>query len=134
MSQSKELVAASATPMILSILSRGETYGYASLSVDGRRLQVRLTGFDPQAGRFAPDDPDWILIQRSPLVLYSDVPAALERLLTERYALARRFPTGNQDRVDRSYDQQDAFYLPLAGLEGIDRPGPSFELYSRRRN
>jgi DNA-binding PadR family transcriptional regulator len=28
-SQSKELVAASATPMILSILSRGETYGYA---------------------------------------------------------------------------------------------------------
>jgi len=110
----------------------GETYGYASLSVDGRRLQVRLTGFDPQAGRFAPDDPDWILIQRSPLVLYSDVPAALERLLTERYALARRFPTGNQDRVDRSYDQQDAFYLPLAGLEGIDRPGPSFDLYSKR--
>lgn len=29
MSQSKELVAASATPMILSILSRRETYGYA---------------------------------------------------------------------------------------------------------
>jgi PadR family transcriptional regulator, regulatory protein PadR len=29
MSQSKELVAASATPMILSILSRGESYGYA---------------------------------------------------------------------------------------------------------
>ena len=29
MSQSKELVAASATPMILAILSRGETYGYA---------------------------------------------------------------------------------------------------------
>ena len=29
MSQSKELVAASATGMILSILSRGETYGYA---------------------------------------------------------------------------------------------------------
>lgn len=29
MLQSKELVAASTTPMILSILSRGETYGYA---------------------------------------------------------------------------------------------------------
>tara|TARA_B100000809_G_C15018804_1_gene487682 strand:- start:669 stop:1010 length:342 start_codon:yes stop_codon:yes gene_type:complete len=29
MSQSKELVAASATPMILSILNRGESYGYA---------------------------------------------------------------------------------------------------------
>lgn len=29
MPQSKELVAASATPMILSVLSRGESYGYA---------------------------------------------------------------------------------------------------------
>ena len=29
MSQSKELVAASATPMILCVLSRGESYGYA---------------------------------------------------------------------------------------------------------
>jgi len=29
MSQSKELVAASATPLILSILNRGENYGYA---------------------------------------------------------------------------------------------------------
>jgi PadR family transcriptional regulator PadR len=29
MSQSKELVAASATPLILSILNRGESYGYA---------------------------------------------------------------------------------------------------------
>ncbi|MFN9508860.1 MAG: PadR family transcriptional regulator, partial [Planctomycetota bacterium] len=29
MSQSKELVAASATPMILAVLSRGESYGYA---------------------------------------------------------------------------------------------------------
>ncbi len=31
MLQSKELVAASATPMILSILTRGETYGYAMI-------------------------------------------------------------------------------------------------------
>ncbi|MDG1891023.1 MAG: PadR family transcriptional regulator [Verrucomicrobiota bacterium] len=29
MSQSKELVAASSTPMVLSILNRGESYGYA---------------------------------------------------------------------------------------------------------
>ena len=29
MAQSKELVAASATPMILAVLSRGDSYGYA---------------------------------------------------------------------------------------------------------
>jgi PadR family transcriptional regulator, regulatory protein PadR len=43
MSQSKELVAASATPMILSILSRGETYGYAIIreirAVSGTQIE-----------------------------------------------------------------------------------------------
>ena len=42
-SQSKELVAASATPMILSILSRGETYGYAIIreirDLSGARIE-----------------------------------------------------------------------------------------------
>ena len=47
--------------------------------------------------------------------------------------LARRFPTETGPAIDRTYDQQDAFYLPLEGLAGLRRPGPSFELYTRRR-
>ncbi len=37
MSQSKELVAASAAPLVLSVLSRGENYGYAIIQ-EVRRL------------------------------------------------------------------------------------------------
>lgn len=35
-------------------------------------------------------------------------------------------------RSDRGYDQQDAFFLPLEGLTGIERPGPNFEVYRLR--
>jgi hypothetical protein len=46
------------------------------------------------------------------------------------YSLVRSFPVG--DDRPRLYDQQDAFFLPLTGLSGLIRPGPSFELYKRR--
>ena len=43
MLQSKELVAASTTPMVLSILTRGETYGYAIIqevrNLSGSRIE-----------------------------------------------------------------------------------------------
>jgi 4-amino-4-deoxy-L-arabinose transferase-like glycosyltransferase len=111
----------------------GETYGYVPLRIDGREANVRIARFNAETGGFTPGEPDWILVQRSPLVLYSSVPPALERLLQERYSLERGFPTEARPGIERVYDQQDAFYLPIDGLEGLSRPGPSFELYSRRR-
>jgi hypothetical protein len=105
----------------------GETYGYVPMAIDGRDV-ARVSAYNDGSGKFDSGVPDWILVQRSPLVLYSAVPLGLERLLHERYVLVRRFPT-EEDRSDRIYDQQDAFYLPLNGLEGITRPGPAFELY-----
>lgn len=110
----------------------GEGYGHVPLRIDGREADVRVARFDAAAGTFT-ETPDWILVQRSPLVLYSAVPSTLERLLQDQYALARSFPTETRRGSARIYDQQDAFYLPLDGLEGLSRPGPSFELYSRRR-
>jgi len=110
----------------------GETYGYAPLGMDGREANVRVARFDAATATFTPAEPDWILIQRSPLVLYSAVPPALEQTLKDRYVLERQFPTETRAGVTRVYDQQDAFYLPIEGLEGVSRPGPSFELYSRR--
>jgi len=110
----------------------GEGYGHAPLAVDGRRAAVRMASFNAETGRFVPEDPDWILVQRSPLVIYSSVPPSLERVLQERYVIARRLPTESRPVSDRIYDQQDAFYLPLAKLEGLERPGPAFDLYKRR--
>ena len=30
---------------------------------------------------------------------------------------------------DLVYDQQDAFYVPLAGFDHVVRPGPNFSIY-----
>jgi hypothetical protein len=97
--------------------------------IDGREI-ARVSRYDERGG-FDSGDPDWILVQRSPLVLYSSVPQPVERTLMERYELVRTFPTGGEG-LDRVYDQQDAFFLPLGGLGGVARPGPAFELYRKR--
>ena len=113
-----------------SLYQSGERYGYVPLVMDGRAL-AHVAHFDEAAGRFDSEDPDWILLQQSPLVLYSRVPESLASIVRQRYELVRSFPA-SIERAGRVYDQQDAFFIPLSGLEGIIRPGPSFELYRRR--
>jgi hypothetical protein len=44
--------------------------------------------------------------------------------------LVRKFPTGG-DHPGTVYDQQDAFFLPLEGLNSVTRPGPAFELFHK---
>ncbi len=112
-----------------SFFQSGERYGYIPTKIDGREI-AHIRGYDRSSGQFDPNEPDWLLLQRSPLLLYSYVPEHLEILVRERYRLVRKFPTGN-DRAGSIYDQQDAFYLPIQGLGGIDRPGPAFELYRK---
>lgn len=115
------------------IYQSGSSYGRVPLGIDGRGAELPEATFDADSGAFAPAEPAWILVQRSPLVMYSRVPETLERVLRERYRLVTAFPTdATADNVDRLYDQQDAFYLPLAGFSGLRRPGPAFELYQRR--
>ena len=109
-----------------SLYQSGESYGQVPLGT------LATAAFDVRAGRFDPSDPDWVLLQRSPLQLYSAVPASLERIVKDRYVLQRAFLTGRESTGRRLYDQQDAFFLPLTGLDGLERPGPSFELYRRR--
>jgi hypothetical protein len=117
-----------------SFLQTGGSYGDVPLGIEGRDLDVRLATFDDGAGAFRPADPDWVLVQRSPLNVYSHVSASLETVLAARYELVRRFPTQGTTPVppDRIYDQQDAFFLPLTRLDGLLRPGPAFDLYARR--
>ena len=108
----------------------GEKYGFAPMVIEGREV-ARVSRYNEATGRFDSGDPEWILLQRSPLILYSSVPPRLDQLIHERYTLVRRFPTRN-DSADSIYDQQDAFYLPIGTLNGISRPGPAFDLYRRQ--
>ncbi len=113
------------------VCQTGAGYGRVPLALEGRDLQLRECEYDLSAGRFTAD-PMWVIVQRSPLTLYSPVPESLEARLGDEFTLVARFPTETNRDVVRVYDQQDAFYLPLQGLEGIRRPGPSFDLYRRR--
>jgi hypothetical protein len=114
------------------IYQTGERYGHVPLAFGDRRAEVRNAAFDHARARFRPRPPEWILVQRSPLVLYSWMPASLEAVLRDQYVLVRTFPAETRPDVQRTYDQQDAFYLPLDGLEGLERPGPSFDLFARK--
>lgn len=93
-------------------------------------LGLREVAFDAESGAFAGAAPDFVLLQKSALALYSDVPERLAALVARDYQLVQSWPAA--DDRPRLYDPQDAFFLPLAGFDGIERPGPSFELYARK--
>jgi 4-amino-4-deoxy-L-arabinose transferase-like glycosyltransferase len=74
--------------------------------------------------------PDWIVVQRSPIAYYSQVPAGIEEILAACYGLTGTALAATRPG-DRVYDQQDAFFLPLDDFSAITRPGPDFHFYRR---
>ncbi|HWW85314.1 MAG TPA: glycosyltransferase family 39 protein [Vicinamibacterales bacterium] len=110
----------------------GGAYGHVPFALEGRELPLRECAFDEATGRFDAGQPDWIIVQRSPLVLYSDVPPALERVIADGYRLVHTFPVESGPPTRRLYDQQDAYFMPLEGFDGLKRPGPRFDLYQKR--
>ena len=109
------------------VYQSGSSFGRAQWPAS---IRIHERTFDEATGQFDPNAPDWLLIQRSPVRQYSEIPPRVASLLGTSYELVRSFPVG--DDRPRIYDQQDAFFLPLAGLDGLDRPGPSFELYKKK--
>jgi hypothetical protein len=111
----------------------GGMYGHIAFDVQGVELTVNECEYDEATGRFTPSGtlPDWIILQRSPLAAYSYVPAGVERLVGQQYDLVRTFIAAAPD-PRATYDQQDAFFLPLTGLDRVKRPGPDFEVYRLR--
>jgi hypothetical protein len=132
------VVVARALPQIVPqgslVYHSGESYGRIPFTLSDPPLRVEMSDFDETRGQFTRGGrlPDWIVLQRSPLVLYSRVPDGVQRIVDERYELVRTFPIADDSR-SRLYDQQDALFLPLAGLAGVERIGPTFEIYRLRR-
>jgi hypothetical protein len=81
----------------------------------------------------APDAlPDWLVLNRSPLAEYTTIPAPIDALARSRYVAVREFAGTTDDADPGAYDQQDAFFLPLAGFPHVLRPGPTITVYARR--
>ena len=91
-------------------------------------VELADSGFQTQSGAKV-ELPDWIVVQESPLVAYSSVPEPVKDLLP-RYRLVQTFRAVDL-RAPHVYDQQDAFFVPLAGFAGVGRPGPNFFIYQR---
>jgi hypothetical protein len=131
------VVAAGTLPRLItpwsSIYQSGESYGQVPFDISRPRFVFDESRFDETTNRFVPDGtlPTWIILSRSPLVLYSRVPAGVEQIVRARYDRVEQIPATRDDHP-RVYDQQDALYLPLSDLSGIDRLGPSFEVYRLR--
>lgn len=74
-------------------------------------------------------DPDVIVVAMSPLQ-----PAGLPSEMTperlSRYTAAME--TSSPERPGSTYDWQDEFYVPLAGMSHLDRPGPRITVLTRR--
>lgn len=115
-----------------SVLQSGSRYGLAQFH---RRLGYTEWVWDGGRRRFnvngrpAEGQPDWIVVQESPLP--SATQDQVTALLTGDYVLVNTFKAVslNDDLV---YDRQDMFYVPFSGLQYVTRPGPNFTLYARR--
>jgi hypothetical protein len=111
----------------------GSQYGQVQLTPQGL---YQSWNFDPDAGAFAlgmfamRGAPQLVIVQSSPLAAYSEVPPSLGPVLARRYRLAQRFDVENRtSAAEAVFDQQDAFFVPLSGLERFTRPGPTIEIY-----
>jgi len=70
------------------------------------RFIVDECTFDETTNAFVPAGrlPAWIILPRSPLVVYSRVPEGVERIVKARYDLVPRIPATTDDHP-RIYDQ-----------------------------
>lgn len=115
-----------------TVLQSGSRYGlvqfwdrrfpYREWRWDGFRRTFLLNGKPLSMSH----PPHWIIVQDSPLP--SSTQDVVADLLRKHYVLAATF-TAFSRSDDLVYDQQDAFFVPFAGLERVARPGPNFSVY-----
>jgi 4-amino-4-deoxy-L-arabinose transferase-like glycosyltransferase len=123
-------------PEHASIYLSGSRYGRPELAPHGMGPAYEIATFDDHLERFRvgardlPAGPDFIVMQESPLILYSAMPAGVRALLN-RYDLRQTFRALDISEP-RVFDQQDAFFLPLDGFARVGRPGPNVYVYARR--
>jgi len=110
-------------PLGASVYQTGAGYGHVMLTPENAYPDWPLT--------FAPR---LVLVLTSWLAAYSAVPPTLlEDLARNGYHLIQRVEVENPaSRVVPVFDQQDAFFVPLAGFDRFIRPGPTIEIYERK--
>ena len=71
---------------------------------------------------------EWVVTQSHPLP-YSQIDPALEGQLAKHATLVRRFYPFDGPVKTPVFDPIDAYYVPVAGFAGVQRPGPVLNVY-----
>lgn len=114
-----------------SLYESGE--GYVRLHVPAPRLD--RWEFDVLTGTFkdrVEGRPDWIVLQQSPLELYTAVQPPVRALVLREYQHVLTVLGTKRRTWTAVYDLHDAFFVPVAGFWELERPGPTILIYRRR--
>ena len=114
-----------------SLYDSGGRYTRLDLS----QVDFHVWVFDPATESFGHPEgrtPDWLVVHESPLLMYTSVPDAIERLAETRYLLVRTFLGTPRRSRSAVYDSQDAFFMPVSGFSTVRRPGPTIRIYRHR--
>lgn len=108
-------------PRGASIYQNGSLYGRVKPWPEGLYPEL------PLARR-----PQLVILHASRLVAYDNQPAGVDDLLSRGYRLVRRIDVENPvSHAVPVFDQQDAFFAPVAGFDRFVRPGPAIAIYER---
>ena len=124
-------------PASATIFQTGSLYSQVQLGVPALLPRSEEWEFDEGKGQFmrkgtcSPDPPDFIIVLSSPLELYTPVPPGLDIALTRDFRLVQRIRAYDPGAISGVFDRIDAFFLPLSGFGGIERPGPNIDIYRR---
>jgi hypothetical protein len=104
--------------------------GVIGLDLDG--VEFHNWRFDKPSATFVNAGeqlPDWLVLYDSPLE-YAELDPRMARLAARGYRLAYEVRGVGTARRN-VFDPQDAFFLPVFGFSGIERPGPDVLIYRR---
>ena len=106
---------------------------YAKLSLG--RIAFHEWRYDPATRQFVNAGtmiPDWLVVYdyAAPLRHYAPTDPGIRALARTKYSLAHQV-VGLQDGGEAVFDREDAFFVPVHGFRGVDRPGPNVSIYRR---
>ena len=122
----------------VSIAQTGTVAGQVQMTTAAPDTPERYPAlkFEPGSGRFftAEDkdgSPQMIVVEQCPLA-YCEIPPEWLTVLRDRYELERTIVAYDVSSRALVYDRDDDFYLPLAGLSSVTRPGPNIAIFRLR--
>jgi hypothetical protein len=94
--------------------------------------------YDSKSGRFIYNDvpvdmPRYIVLEESPVKISDLTEPRQKEIMRKFYHLLSEFKVIDINNPSHWFDQDDNFYVPFAGFEGVQRPGPNIYVYEKNQ-